>query len=138
MPLLCCNYDVKFNKDNDITADYETHLTHGSEIPLCKTCSACLQKGKCPPAALVNDMWTGYIPEMIYTEEVSVIEMVCASPCFTSMICFSLDIRYGALKKGSGLGPRKLFDVLVHMHRHRVGAKGQGGVLPSALGDYVG
>ena len=98
VPLLCCNEDVIYNESSKMTASYETHLTVGSKIPLCNACGSCLEGGGCPPAALVNDMWTGYIPAMFYTDEVSAIEMVCASPFFTSMICFSLDIRYGALK----------------------------------------
>jgi hypothetical protein len=40
-------------------------------------------------------------------------EMICASPCLTSMICFSMEVKYG-----------NMFDTTLHMHRHRVGARG--------------
>ena len=40
-------------------------------------------------------------------------EMMCASPCLTSMICFSMEVKYG-----------NIFDSTLHMQRHRVGARG--------------
>ena len=49
---------------------------------------------------------------MIYTEEVHVIEMGCVGQCFTSKICSSLDVRCGALKKGSDMFTRKLLGAL--------------------------
>ena len=43
----------------------------------------------------------------------TVMEMVCSSVCITSMICFSLEVKFGIM-----------LDSEVHMHRHRVGARG--------------
>eukprot|EP00973_Karenia_brevis_P080081 11111041-Karenia_brevis.AAC.1 len=40
-------------------------------------------------------------------------EMICASPCITSMICFSLEVKFG-----------NMFNTKASMHRHRVGARG--------------
>ena len=44
-----------------------------------------------PPASLANDMMIFYAPAVLYKEEVTVMEMICASTCLTSMICFSLE-----------------------------------------------
>ena len=40
-------------------------------------------------------------------------EMICASACLTSMICFSMEVKYG-----------NMLDSQLHMQRHRVGARG--------------
>ena len=40
-------------------------------------------------------------------------EMICAITCITSMMCFSMGLAY-----------ESLFEETVHMHRHRVGARG--------------
>ena len=59
-------------------------------------------------------MWTGFAPRVLYAEEaVTVMELICASACLTSMICFSLEVKYG-----------HLLSTDVHMHRHRAGARG--------------
>ena len=44
-----------------------------------------------PPAALANDMMIFYAPRELYTKKVTIMEMICASVCLTSMICFSLE-----------------------------------------------
>jgi len=66
------------------------------------------------------------MPEIIYTERVTVLELICASPCLTSMICFSLDMRTGAAgrSKDEADPGQRVFDLPVHMHRHRIGARG--------------
>ena len=45
-------------------------------------------KGKAavPPAALANDMMVFYAPKELYTQKMTVMEMICASVCSTSMI----------------------------------------------------
>ena len=48
-------------------------------------------------------------------------EMICASVCFTSMICFTLEWKH------RGENP---FDETVHMARHRVGARGNATSFP--------
>ena len=54
-----------------------------------------MQKQATPPECLANDMWIGY------------------APCFTAMICFSLELKFG-----------NQFETKVHMQRHRIGARG--------------
>ena len=48
-----------------------------------------------PPAALANDMMIFYAPRELYTKKVTIMEMICASVCLTSMICFSLEKNIG-------------------------------------------
>ena len=48
-----------------------------------------------PPAALVNDMMIFYAPRELYLHEMTVMEMICCSVCITSMICFSLEVKFG-------------------------------------------
>ena len=55
-----------------------------------------------------------YAPEELYLDGgMTVMEMICASPCITSMICFSMEVKYG-----------NIFDSVGHMSRHRIGARG--------------
>ena len=63
-----------------------------------------------PPAALANDMMVFYAPKELYTQKVTVMEMICASVCLTSMICFSLEKKYRG---------ERAFDEEVHMQHHR-------------------
>ena len=46
-------------------------------------------------------------------------EIICASPCITSMICFSLEVKYGNMYNTQHL-----------MQRHRVGARGNATTFP--------
>jgi hypothetical protein len=68
-----------------------------------------------PPAALANDMMTYYAPKILYEKRATVMEMICASVCLTSMICFSLEKKYRG---------KRAFDMNVHMNNHRMGARG--------------
>ena len=63
-------------------------------------------------------MWTGYGLERIYTQNVTAIELACASPCLTSMVLMSME---GKHKQEPGTG---VFDAEAHMARHRYGARG--------------
>ena len=74
-----------------------------------------------PPAALANDMMIFYAPSELYTHDVTVMEMICASVCLTSMICFTLEAKYRK---------ENPFDSEVHMARHRMGARGNATSFP--------
>ena len=52
---------------------------------------AVLWERRQPAAALSNDMMVYYAPQDVFQGEVTVMEMLCASPCLTTMICFSLE-----------------------------------------------
>ena len=68
-----------------------------------------------PPVSLANDMMIVYAPRELHELEVTVMEMVCASACLTSMICFSLELKYRRENQ---------FEQLLHMERQRMGARG--------------
>ena len=72
-------------------------------------------KGELPKEALANDMVVYYAPRELYEFNVTMMELVCASPCMTSLICFSLEKKYR---------DRRTLDERVHMQRHRQGARG--------------
>ena len=74
-----------------------------------------------PPCVLTNDMWTGYVPTIIHEKQVTVLEMLCASVCITSMIVMSLEERVEGKRV---FGGQHLFQEEAHMLRHRVGARG--------------
>lgn len=97
--------------------------------PLCSFCWKSLRTTKTIPGeALANDMLIFYPPRSIYTEEVTFMELVCASPCFTAMACFSLEKKY--------LGGRAM-DQDALMLRHRLIARGNATTFPLAWEDLL-
>ena len=67
-----------------------------------------------PPArALANDLMVFYAPKTMYECNMTVMEMICSSVCITSMICFSMEVKYG-----------HLLDTAVHKQDSRVHARG--------------
>jgi len=93
------------------------------KLPLCRECSSYLKKKtpSVPPAALANDMMVFYEPAELYTHQVTTMELLCASVCLTSMICFTLEAKY---RRENPL------DEQVHMARHRMGARGNATSFP--------
>ena len=75
-----------------------------------------------PAEALGNDLMIVYAPSILYEEKVTFMEMICASVCLTTMICFTLERKY----RPAG----RLFDVPVRMQRHAVGARGNATSFP--------
>ena len=112
--LLCCPEDHRCGAAPEHVA--EGVLCEHCELPVCGECLGHLAQAELPPLSLANDMWTGYAPERIYAEEATVMELICASPCVTTLICMSMEARFrseaGAL------------DEAAHMARHRFGARG--------------
>lgn len=74
----------------------------------------CVGKYEMPACALVNDLMIFYSPRELYTKNVTILEMICASPCLISMICFSFEKKHRV---------QRAFE-RVHMNRHRMGAPG--------------
>jgi len=92
--------------------------------PICEQCWQHMQRHLSAPShALANDMLTFYPPRDIYAKEVTFMELVCASPCFTAMACFSLEKRF--------LGDRAM-DQDAYMPRHRLVARGNATTFPLA------
>ena len=81
-------------------------------------------KKEMPPEALANDLLVFYPAPGIYTEEVTFMELLCASPCITTMICFSQEKRY--------LGKRAM-DAKAWMPDVRLAARGNATTFPLPL-----
>ena len=84
-------------------------------LPICRQCRTGVHAGQMPQHALANDLVVYYAPRELYEERVTMMELVCASPCMTSLICFSLEKKYRN---------RRTLDERAHMQRHRQGARG--------------
>ena len=119
--ILCCPED-RLCKDEACMAS--STACPRCRMRLCNECKSYLhKKGKpaMPPVALTNDMMVYYAPRELYTKNVTVMEMICASVCLTSMICFTLEAKYRK---------ENPFDATVHMSRHRMGARGNATCFP--------
>ena len=95
------------------------------QLPICRECKLSFftdREIQMPPAALANDMMIFYAPSELYTHDVTAMEMICASVCLTSMICFTLEAKYRK---------ENPFDSEFHMKRHRMGAPGNATSFPS-------
>ena len=98
-------------------------------VPLCRSCKVELvRQNKQPAAALSNDMMVYYGPREAYSVEVTVMEMLCASPCLTTMICFSLEQKLR--------GDRAL-DQDAWMNRQRMAVRGNATTFPLAWEDLL-
>ena len=94
------------------------------EVPICTECYEHLGSKQLPPLSLANDMWTGYAPERIYREKVTVMELICASPCITTLVCMSMEARF---RHEASTAP---LNEIAHMSRHRFGARGNALTFP--------
>ena len=116
--ILCCPED---RRCGDACRVGKT-LCAECEVPICRTCYRYVYN-KIPtqsPVAFANDMMIFYAPEELSKDDgLTVMEIICASPCITSMICFSLEVKYGNMLNTQAL-----------MHRHRVGARGNATTFP--------
>ena len=81
-----------------------------------------------PPAALANDLMIFCAPRELYDRDVTVLEMICASTCVTSMICFTLEAKYRA---------QSPYDETVNMARHRMGTRGNATTYPIPWQDIM-
>ena len=90
MTMLCCPED-KFC--NNVIPHEENECCVECNVFVCKECALCIYNDKpsLPPAALANDMMIFYAPSVLYTKNVTVMEMLCASVCITSMSTFTLE-----------------------------------------------
>ena len=111
LPIVCCPEDKDCCKG--CSAD---ELCDKCCIPICRTCKSQLQQdARMPREALANDLLVYYAPRELYEDRVTMMELICASPCFTSMICFSIEQKYRG---------KRALDEELHMQRHRQGARG--------------
>eukprot|EP00438_Fugacium_kawagutii_P017484 Skav217980 [mRNA] locus=scaffold496:402099:408191:- [translate_table: standard] len=98
-------------------------------VPVCRTCKIdIVSHGRQPAAALSNDMMVYYAPRETFSEEVTVMEMLCASPCLTTMICFSLEQK---------LRGDRAWDQDAWMNRQCVAMRGNATTFPLAWDDLL-
>ena len=69
-----------------------------------------------------------YAPSILYTEKVTVMEMICASVCITSMICFTFVKKYRNIRS---------LDGDVHANTHRMAARGNATSFPLPWEDLL-
>ena len=100
------------------------------ERPCCQECAHHIfaEEPGMPPAALANDMIIYSAPTALYIENVTVMEILCASVCVTSMLCFTLEDKYS--------GHRAMAE-FVHDNEHRMAARGNATSFPLLWQDLL-
>lgn len=86
--IICCPED---RSCDDVACASGRKLCARCWIPMCSTCDFCVDAPpppRLPHCALADDMMVFYAPRSLYVEETTTMEMICASTCITSMICF--------------------------------------------------
>jgi hypothetical protein len=111
------------------------------EVPLCSECLKSLRAkpAQQPPLGLCNDTWTGYSSDFIYESNVTYLELLCASPCCLSLICFILQNAQGSsVKDESAKRPKKpMFLEPAFKQAHRTAARGNITMWPMPLTDIL-
>ena len=89
--LIGCKEDVRCANHRH-TGRKAQHLCTNCQVPICSTCADALfgDPPKQPCIALTNDMWSGFSSDFIYAKKVTYLELLFASPCCLSLICFIL------------------------------------------------
>ena len=85
--VVCCPEDMHFES-------YVLYTVCGQSVAsLCTECEKSLRQRtpELPQASLMNDMTILYAPTELYKLKATVMEMICASVCITSMFCFTLE-----------------------------------------------
>ena len=62
-------------------------------------------------------------------------ELICASVCLTSMLCYTLEAKYR--NQNPATGGENPFDAQAHMARHRLGARGNATSFPLPWQDIL-
>ena len=127
MHILCCPEDIHCH--NDVAHSRHTCCTQ-RVAPLCIECENSLQKRmpEIPKAALTNDMMIFYAPTELYKLQATVMEMICASVCITSMICFTLE---------KTCRNHRHFDEQAHANLYRMVCRGNAASFPLPWHDLL-
>ena len=116
--VLCCPEDTRCQ----VCACDGHDLCEHCEVPLRTYCfSPIAEHGRKPQQALSNDLMIYYAPRELYELNVTFMEMICASPCLTTMACFSLEKRYRA---------ERVMDELAQSNVRRIAARGNATTFP--------
>ena len=127
--VLCCPEDVMCCR-LDRHDHSSTECCDECMALVCKECGRDLdgEVPSLPPAALANDMMIYYAPTILYAKKVTMMEMICASVCVTSMICFTLEKKYRNIRS---------FDEAVHANSRRMACRGNGTSFPLPWQDLL-
>ena len=117
IPLLCCPEDHRCRH----SCSELKLLCRSCEIPVCKECQHGLQNNEIVPIALSNDNWYGYVERWIYENDVTWMEKTCATPYWTGLMLFEIDVRRGA----KGARKKHLMHDPLFSNEGRVAYKGQ-------------
>lgn len=112
--VLCCPEDVHCtNHSSNLSG--ATSICPNCEVYICDECheATSAARPRRPDLALSNDLWFGYLPKMIYDDNVTYMELLCASICHPTMMSFQVNCYGWNLRKTK-----------VHMQETRVGARG--------------
>ena len=92
------------------------------EVPLCRFCRVdVMHRNTKPPQALSNDLMVYYAPREVFELNATFMELVCASPCLTTMVCFSLEKKYRGLRS---------MDQAAQSNSNRMAARGNATTFP--------
>ena len=118
--LLCCPEDRRCSTQSHAR---NSALCDTCEIPLCKECHISLSKKRLPAMALTNDLWTGHTSRFIYENNVTYMELLCASPVHPAVLSFQVSMH--ASDGGSSyIAGSKMWRQTVHCHDGTTGASG--------------
>ena len=130
--ILCCPEDKYCEKRIINDRGHPGFCCSECQLPVCNECLTVMQANgdhlALPPAALANDLMIYYAPRELYEHKVTMLEMVCASVCITSMICFTLEKKFRN---------EKPLDAEIGMNRHHMGARGNATSFPLPWQDLV-
>ena len=127
--ILCCPEDVICSRIGAKEHSSKECCVECS-APVCKECEQqiSMKHPSLPPAALANDMMIYYAPTILYSRKVTMMEMICASVCITSMICFTLEKKYRNIRS---------FEEVVHSNSRRMAYRGNGTSFPLPWQDLL-
>ncbi|CAK0825765.1 unnamed protein product [Prorocentrum cordatum] len=129
MKVLCCPEDLRCSTESWHEGN---EVCDRCEAPLCEECRTGMSgprgEAAVPPAALANDMMTFYSPEELFAGNVTLLEMICASVCVTSMVCFTLEKRHRN---------ERSFDMEAGNNTRRMAARGNATSFPMPWTDML-
>mgnify|MGYP003334478227 CR=1 FL=1 len=127
--VLCCPEDVQCARRKS-NAHRKDECCDQCVAPVCTDCRIHLQaaKPKLPPSSLANDMMMFYPPKMLYEQKVIIMEIICASVCITSIICFTSEKQFRNVRG---------MDEAVHANEHRMAFRGNATSFPSPWEDLL-
>ena len=129
--VLCCPEDIDCSSRGNSARSHAANVSCvDCRAPICQECATHVygSEPSVPPAGLSNDLMIFYAPSILYEKNVSVMEMICASVCITSMISFTLEKKY----RGS-----RAMDQLHNANKHRMAARGNATSFPLPWEDLL-